>query len=154
MPKPIPEAAIDHGQRQHGGGWPFCDIFRVDRRPFMSERKNAFLRKHRLSGKLVFTAVYTAGAKQSRGSLVAYSRPNQLSHCRWGLSVSRRVGSAVRRNRIKRLLRESIRLLQKDLPKGYDCVLVVRPHDLLTLAEYQKLLAALINKSHDHWSKT
>jgi hypothetical protein len=45
-------------------------------------------------------------------------------------------------------------LLQKDLPKGYDCVLVVRPHDLLTLAEYQKLLAALINKSHDHWSKT
>jgi ribonuclease P protein component len=120
----------------------------------MSERKNAFLRKHRLSGKLVFTAVYTAGAKQSRGSLVAYSRPNQLSHCRWGLSVSRRVGSAVRRNRIKRLLRESIRLLQKDLPKGYDCVLVVRPHDLLTLAEYQKLLAALINKSHDHWSKT
>lgn len=120
----------------------------------MPVRNNQFPREHRLSGKLAFAAVYTAGAKQSRGPLVAYSKPNHLSHCRWGLSVSRRVGTAVRRNRVKRMLRESIRMLQKDLPKGYDCVLVVRPHDPMPLAEYQKLLTAMIVKSHDHWLKT
>ena len=120
----------------------------------MPTKDHQFPRQHRLSGKLAFTAVYTAGVKQSRGPLVVYSKPNQLSHCRWGLSVSRRVGSAVRRNRVKRMLRESIRLLQWDLPGGYDCVLVVRPHDPMPLAEYQKLLTTLIVKSHEHWSKT
>jgi ribonuclease P protein component len=120
----------------------------------MPEPDNTFPRSCRLSGKIAFTAVYTAEAKQSRGALVVYSKPNQLAHCRWGLSVSRRVGSAPRRNRVKRMLRESIRLLQKDLPRGYDCVLVVRPHSPISLAEYQKLLKALVVRSHEHWSKT
>jgi ribonuclease P protein component len=82
-----------------------------------------------------------------------YSKPNDLPQCRWGLSVSRRVGTAVRRNRVKRLLRESIRILQHDLPRGYDLVIVVRPHDPIILAEYQKLLFALTIKSHEHWTK-
>jgi ribonuclease P protein component len=119
---------------------------------FMPVRSQKFPRKHRLSGQTAFNAVYTAGAKISRGPLLIYSKPNQLPHCRWGLSVSRRVGTAVRRNRVKRLLRESIRLLQNELSRGYDCVLVVRPHDPMMLAEYQKLLSALVLKSHDHWS--
>jgi ribonuclease P protein component len=119
----------------------------------MAEKNNPFPRKCRLSGKVAFTAVYTAEMKQSRGPLVVYSKPNHLPHCRWGLSVSRRVGSAVRRNRIKRMLRESIRLLQEGFPKGYDCVLVVRPHDPISLGEYQKLLAALVIRGHERWSK-
>jgi ribonuclease P protein component len=154
VPRPIKDSAGAYPERQHGVVRPFCDIFRAAGRIFMSEKENQFPREHRLGGKLAFAAVYSAGAKQSRGPLVAYSKPNQLSHCRWGLSVSRRVGSAVRRNRVKRMLRESIRLLQNDLPKGYDCVLVVRPHDPLPLAEYQKLLTTLIVKSHDRWLKT
>jgi ribonuclease P protein component len=128
----------------------------VDRAPptLMPIKNYPFQARHRLSGKTAFSAVYVAGAKQSRHPLVAYSKLNTLSHCRWGLSVSRRVGSAPRRNRVKRLLRESIRLLQPDLPKGYDIILVVRPHDPLSLAEYQKILIALVLKSRDHWAKT
>jgi RNase P protein component len=52
------------------------------------------------------------------------------------------------------MLRESMRLLQHELPWGYDYVLVVRPHDPLSLAEYQKLLKALTIRGHEHWSKT
>jgi len=120
----------------------------------MPTKNYPFPAHHRLSGKPAFSAVYAAGAKQSRYPLVAYSKINNLSHCRWGLSVSRRVGTAPRRNRVKRLLRESIRLLQPDLPKGYDFILVVRPHDPLPLAEYQKILIALVLKSRDHWANT
>jgi RNase P protein component len=54
---------------------------------------------------------------------------------------------------VKRLLRESIRLLRRGFPGGYDLVIVVRPHDALPLADYQKILADLVARSHTHWSK-
>lgn len=124
----------------------------------MTLKAQSFPRNHRLSGKSAFSAVYVVGTKHSRGPLVAYSKPNAFGHYRWGLSVSRRVGNAVRRNRIKRLLRETVRILQLDFPKGspapYDIILVVRPHDPLSLKEYQTVLASLVARTHDHWQRT
>ena len=70
-----------------------------------------------------------------------------------GLSVSRRVGTAPRRNRIKRMLRESFRLLQHELPGGYDWIVVVRAHEPLKLTEYQDLLRRLTVKLQSIWSK-
>jgi ribonuclease P protein component len=118
----------------------------------MPMKTHGFLRSHRLGGQNAFAAVYAAGGRQSRGPLVLHSMPNNLSDYRWGLSVSRRVGNAVRRNRVKRMLRESIRLQRQDFPAAYDVVIVVRPHQPMTLSEYQKILKALIERSHDHWS--
>ena len=100
-----------------------------------------------------FAAVYEAKTRESRGPLTVYAKPNDLGHPRLGMSVSRKVGTAVRRNRIRRLSRESFRLLQHDLPRGYDLVVVVRPHDPLMLADYQKILSAVLVKLHDTWSK-
>jgi ribonuclease P protein component len=100
-----------------------------------------------------FAAVYEAKTRESRGPLTVYAVPNDLGHPRLGMSVSRKVGTAVRRNRIRRLIRESFRLLQHDLPRGYDLVVVVRPHEPLMLAEYQKLLSATLVRLHDTWSK-
>ena len=97
------------------------------------------------------SAVYEARVRESRGPLMLYALPNQLGHPRLGMSVNRKVGTAVRRNRIRRLIRESFRLLQHDLPQGYDLVVVVRPHEPLILAEYQKLLSALVVKLHRTW---
>jgi ribonuclease P protein component len=74
-----------------------------------------------------------------------------LPHPRLGMSVNRKVGNAVRRNRIRRLIRESFRLMQHDFPAGYDLVVVVRPHPPLALAEYQRLMSGMMVKLHNVW---
>src|SRR4051794_29101453 len=89
-----------------------------------------------------FSAVYDAKVRESRGPLLIYALPNTVGHPRIGLSTSRKVGTAVRRNRIRRLLREAFRLMQHDLPRGYDLVIVVRPHEPLMLADYQRILSS------------
>ncbi|MGB7161276.1 MAG: ribonuclease P protein component [Tepidisphaeraceae bacterium] len=119
----------------------------------MAAQSYTFPKSHRLGGRLRFAAVFDAKMRESRGPLNAYALPNDLGHPRLGISISRRVGTAPKRNRIKRLLRESFRLMQHDLPHGYDFVIVVRPHATLMLAEYQKLLSAMFLKLHRTWGK-
>jgi ribonuclease P protein component len=119
----------------------------------MSERRFTYPKTLRLSGKLNFAATFDAGVRESRGPLTVFARPNALSHLRLGLSVSARVGAATRRNAIKRRLREAFRLLQHDLPRGYDLVIVVRPHEPLRLAEYQKVLSGIVLRLHATWMK-
>jgi ribonuclease P protein component len=118
-------------------------------------RRYTLPRTHRLRGKLTFGAVFDANVRQTRGPLKTLARPNGLGYSRLGLAVPRHVGTAARRNRIKRLLRESFRLLQHDLPagRGYDWIIVVRRHEPLQLAEYQKLLSALTVRLHNDWEK-
>lgn len=101
-------------------------------------------RAHRLRGREVFDAAFKQGTRRSRGPLVLHARPNELAYSRLGLAVPRSVGTAARRNRIKRLLRESFRLLQHELPTGLDLVLLVRPHEPLKLADYQQLLREIL----------
>ena len=103
-------------------------------------------RTRRLSGKLNFSWVYDARVRESRGPLTVYGKPNGLPHSRIGLSVPRHVGTAPRRNRIKRLLRESFRLMQHELPKAMDWIVVVRKHAPLELGEYQRILKDLMGR--------
>ena len=116
-------------------------------------RRYTFRASHRLRLPGEFSAVYDAKVRESRGPLTVYALPNELGHPRLGMSVSRKVGTAVRRNRIRRLIRESFRLLQHDFPRGYDLVVVVRPHEPLMLADYQKLLSAMAVRLHGAWQK-
>ena len=119
----------------------------------MTAKRHTFPKSRRLGGQLEFSSVFDAKVRESRGPLNVYALPNDLSHPRLGISISRRVGTAPKRNRIKRLLRESFRLMQHDLPRGYDFVVVVRPHETLILAEYQKLLSAMFVKLHKTWER-
>src|SRR4051794_39022888 len=116
------------------------------------DRRYTFRKSHRLTHAREFEAVFDARVRESKGPLTIYALPNKLEHPRLGISISRRVGIAPKRNRIKRLLRDAFRFLQHDLPRGYDLVIVVRPYETLTLAEYQKLLSALVVKLHTNWS--
>jgi ribonuclease P protein component len=111
-----------------------------------------FPQSHRLRGRLSFKSVFDARVRESRGPLTIYAMPNQLDHARLGISIGRHVGTAVRRNRIKRLIREAFRLMQHDFPAGYDLVVVPRPHEPLILAEYQRILSSAMVKLHMSWS--
>jgi len=112
-----------------------------------------FPRSHRLGGRNTFKAVRDRGVRESRGPLTLWAVRNDLGHHRLGISIGRHVGTAVKRNRIKRLLRESFRLMQHDIPGGYDIVIAVRRHEPMILAEYQKLLMAMLLKAHARLSR-
>ena len=107
----------------------------------------------RLSGRRIFAAVFDEGVKETRGPLRLIGRKNELGYLRSGLVVPRGVGTAAKRNRIKRLLRESLRRIQHDVPGGYDVVVVVRGHAPVELADYMKLLAGGIERVHRKWSE-
>jgi ribonuclease P protein component len=112
-----------------------------------------FPRSHRLAGRRAFAAVFAAKMRKHAGPLTVFSRPNDLPHPRLGLSVGRRVGNAVKRNRIKRLLREAFRLARASWPGGYDIVVAVRPHEPLAVSEYQRLLARAVDEAHRQWQR-
>jgi ribonuclease P protein component len=74
-----------------------------------------------------FRRAYQRRCSAADQQIVVFGHPNGLSHPRLGLSVSRRVGGAVVRNRWKRLLREAFRLTRSQLPQGIDLIVVPRP---------------------------
>jgi ribonuclease P protein component len=79
-----------------------------------------------LTGKRDFELVFKEGVCLASQYLVIYARMNQLNIKRLGLSVSRKLGSAVMRNRIKRLLRESMRTVLEEIPSGCDVVIIAK----------------------------
>jgi ribonuclease P protein component len=73
-----------------------------------------------------FRRVYERRRSVSDDWLIVYGRENELPHSRLGLSVSRKVGGAVQRNRLRRLYKEAFRLKRADMPTGIDLVLIPR----------------------------
>jgi len=72
-----------------------------------------------------YALVYNKGSSWASDLVVMKALPNGLTLSRHGFSISRRVGKAVVRNRVKRLLREILRLTP--LQPGWDIIFIARP---------------------------
>jgi ribonuclease P protein component len=77
-----------------------------------------------LTGKTQFGLVYEKGGSWVTKEIIIRALPNKLESSRYGITVSRRVGKAVVRNKTKRRLREILR--QVDLQPGWDLIIIAR----------------------------
>lgn len=84
-----------------------------------------FPKTKRIRKSAEFSRIYQGNVFVADGCLVIQALPNELGTTRMGISVSKKFGNAVVRNRWKRLIREAFRLQQHQIPSGMD--LVVRP---------------------------
>jgi ribonuclease P protein component len=103
-----------------------------------------FRKLDRLRSPSDFKRVYERRCSVSNQWLIVYGCPNALEHLRLGLSVSRKIGNAVARNRFKRLYREAFRLSRAELPTGLDLIVLPRSSREPTLAEVRLALADLV----------
>lgn len=105
-----------------------------------------FDKSQRLRTRAEFERVYARRVKAGDRNLLVFAAPNESGATRIGLSVSRKHGHAVARNRLKRLLREAFRLSQHELPGSLDLILIPSREHTADLAEYQRSLVALVRK--------
>lgn len=83
--------------------------------------KNDVLRK-----KEDFSAIYNKGKSVGDRYVVLFYKKNHLPYNRTGFLASKKVGNSVHRNRARRLMRESYRLMKDNLPTGYDFIIIAR----------------------------
>ena len=96
-----------------------------------------FHKSQHIRAKADFERVYAAKIKAADGNLLIFADRNGQPRTRIGLSVSKKHGGAVVRNRLKRLLREAFRLQQHQIPSGLDLILIPLAANRASLESYQ-----------------
>jgi ribonuclease P protein component len=88
-----------------------------------------------------FEALQREGMLRSNALLTARIRRNDLDATRFGLSTGRRLGGAVIRNRVRRRLREALRVMAPSFQPGWDVLIIARP--ALVEADHETLVETL-----------
>jgi ribonuclease P protein component len=94
-----------------------------------------------------FRRAYERRRSVSNDWLLVYACENDLTYLRLGLSVSRKVGGAVQRNRLRRLYREAFRLTRHLMPVGMDLVLIPRGSEPPSLDDLKQALPRLVRQA-------
>jgi ribonuclease P protein component len=102
-------------------------------------------KQYRLKSREDFQRVFATRRSVADGLLRVHGCPSAACHARLGLSVSRRLGGAVERNRYKRLLREAFRMAREELP-NLDLVVIPQGRGKPQLAEFQASLVSLAHR--------
>jgi ribonuclease P protein component len=93
-----------------------------------------------LTRRAQYLAVYESGKAFADSLIVVKALPNGLDATRTGFSVTKQIGKATVRNRVKRLLKENVRLL--DIKQGWDIVFIARRS--IVKADYQQLTESAV----------
>lgn len=103
-------------------------------------------RSMRLRGKILVNQTYKTGKRRTAHPLTVHAvRRTDNGPPTMGISIGTRCGHAVQRNLIKRRLREAFRLMQHEVPIGFDFLVVVKPHAPLEMTAYQSRLRQLLH---------
>ncbi|MGH9864317.1 MAG: ribonuclease P protein component [Candidatus Acidiferrales bacterium] len=99
-------------------------------------------REWRLVRRSEFEAVYREGRRRSNATFLIFLRANGLERDRFGMSVKKALGNAVVRNRIRRRIREVLRLHREEILPGWD--VVIHPSRSVETLEFTKLETELL----------
>ena len=99
-----------------------------------------------LTQSIQYALVYQQGSSWVSSLIVMKALPNGLSLSRYGFSVSKRVGKAVTRNKVRRLLREILRLVP--IEPGWDIIFIARSAAATTgYTELKKSVEGLLSRA-------
>ena len=101
-----------------------------------------FPRACRLVRRAEYDAVYKEGRRRTSREFTIFLRPNGLDNSRFGWSIKKALGNAVRRNRIRRRLREILRLHRQEITPGWD--IVIHPRSSAATAKFSTLAEDLL----------
>ena len=96
----------------------------------------------RLLRRAEYDAVYREGRRRANREFTAFLRPNHLDLSRFGWSIKKGLGSAVQRNRIRRRLREIVRLHRQEIAPGWD--IVIHPRSSAATADFAPMARELM----------
>jgi ribonuclease P protein component len=99
-------------------------------------------REARLVRRAEYDAVYREGRRRSSREFTIFVRPNGLEVSRFGWSIKKALGNAVRRNRIRRRLREIFRLHRREIATGWD--IVVHPRATVATTGFPALTQEML----------
>jgi len=118
----------------------------------MSENNSAsgnkrFGKSYHLLRRADFSAVYNGRIRSQDGVLIVLAARNRLPFSRLGLSVSKKVGNSVVRNRWKRLIREAFRLNRESIEAGFDYIVI--PKRDRDIPDYPAVVHSLTRRTAD-----
>jgi ribonuclease P protein component len=101
-----------------------------------------FPRTSRLLRRAEYDAVYREGRRRSSREFAVFLCPNGMELSRFGWSIKKALGSAVKRNRMRRRIREIIRLHRQEIAPGWD--IVIHPRSAVAKANFSALSEELM----------